>query len=129
MKRGEFIEVEINKLIEDDQLEFLCSQRSISLPIINRMYHKMRLGIKFPEIKVYNNIIIDGHHRYLASKIASIDLQKINFTEVNNLKSKGWQELLFDETDWDTPEQILKHIQTDAQYNKISIEKLLSLLE
>jgi len=93
------------------------------------MYHKMRLGIKFPEIKVCKNIIIDGHHRYLASKIASIDLQKINFTEVNNLESKRWDELLFDGADWDTPEQILKHIQTDAQYNKISIEKLLSLLE
>ena len=129
MKRSDHLEVEIRKLIEGDQLEFLCSQRSISLPIINRIYHKMVLGIKFPEIKVSNNIIIDGHHRYLASKIASIDLQKIHFTEVNNLKSKGWQELLFDGTDWDTPEQIFKHIQTDAQYNKISIEKLLSLLE
>jgi hypothetical protein len=89
----------------------------------------MRLGIKFPEIKVCKNIIIDGHHRYLASKIASIDLQKIKFSEVNHLESKRWHELLFDETDWDMPEQILKHIQTDAQYNKISIEKLLSLLE
>jgi hypothetical protein len=129
MKRSDIIEAEIKKLIQDDQLEFLCSQRSISLPIIYRMYHKMRLGIKFPEIKVCKNIIIDGHHRYLASKIASIDLQKIKFSEVNNLESKRWDELLFDGTDWDMPEQILKHIQTDAQYNKISIEKLLSLLE
>lgn len=129
MKRCDRLEVEIKKLIEGDQLEFLCSQRSISLPIINRIYHKMVLGIKFPEIKVSNNIIIDGHHRYLASKIASVKLQKIYFPELKYINATNWYELFIDETDWDTIEEIRNHIQNDAKYNKISVEKLLSLLE
>ena len=129
MKRSDHLEVEIRKLIEGDQLEFLCSQRSISLPIINRIYHKMVLGIKFPEIKVSNNIIIDGHHRYLASKIASVKLQKIYFPELKYINATSWHEIFIDETDWDTIEEVRNHIQKDAKYNKISVEKLLSLLE
>lgn len=129
MKRSDLIEMEIKKLIEDDQLEFLCSQRSISLPIIYRIYHKMIIGIKFPEIKVSGNIIIDGHHRYLASKIALIEFQKIDYVEVNYIEPKSWHEIFIDETDWDTIGEIRNHIQNDAHYNNISLEILLSLLK
>jgi hypothetical protein len=129
MERNDLTVEEIKKLFEEERFEFLCSQKSISLPIINRIYHKMLLGIKFPEIKVSNNIIIDGHHRYLASKIALVELQKIYYTELNYLEAKSWNEMFIDETDWDTIEDIRTHILNDAQYNKISIEKLLSLLE
>ena len=44
----------------------------LCFPVIKRLYTKMKIGIKFSGIKVDGDLIIDGHHRYLASLLAEI---------------------------------------------------------
>ena len=52
-------------------------QKSVSIPRIERYVEDMLKGDKFPPIKVDGNVIVDGHHRFIASKIAKVDLEEI----------------------------------------------------
>ena len=60
-------------------------------------------GDKFPPIKVNGNIIVDGHHRYIASKIANVPLETVAGTRANFKKSEPSHrliDLIFDEMDY-----------------------------
>lgn len=54
------------KAIENADLQLTSTHSKLCLPIIKRMYGKMIRGIKFDAIKVCDNLIIDGHHRYVS---------------------------------------------------------------
>lgn len=56
--------------IKKNEIELKATHAKLCLPIINRLYKKMATGIKFSNIKVADGLIIDGHHRYLASLLA-----------------------------------------------------------
>ena len=49
-------------------------QKNVSLPKIARMVVDMLKGDKFPAIYVDGNRIIQGHHRYIASKISGVPI-------------------------------------------------------
>ena len=61
----------ILEFIRKNEVELNASQTKLCLPIINRIFKKMSAGINFSAIKVENNLICDGHHRYLASLFAN----------------------------------------------------------
>lgn len=42
----------------------------------------MTNGIKFEIVKINENIIIDGHHRYISSELAKSEIEK-NFISKN----------------------------------------------
>jgi hypothetical protein len=76
MKR-EKIEIEnIIKVIQETENVLITTHNKLCLPIINRIYKKMINGIKFDAIKVFEKVIIDGHHRYVSSLLANIELDK-----------------------------------------------------
>ncbi|MFD2287436.1 hypothetical protein GJU39_07690 [Pedobacter petrophilus] len=51
-------------ILNEGKAVLLSSHAKLSIPIINRIYKKMINNIKFDDIKVCDNLIIDGHHRY-----------------------------------------------------------------
>jgi len=55
----------IFEFISKNEIELISVHIKLCLPVINRIYRKMCLGIKFSGIKVENNLICDGHHRYI----------------------------------------------------------------
>ena len=69
------------KTIEDfilkTDIRLGATQQKLCIPIINRIYHKMKYGIRFSPIKVCDNLIIDGHHRYISSLLAGIEIENI----------------------------------------------------
>ena len=93
------------------------------------MYKKMKAKINLPPIKVVDNFICDGHHRYLASLLANYPLEKIIWQGNTARNFVCWKTIEFDECDWDSEEEILQFNQIDAQYNDIPIEKLIELLK
>jgi hypothetical protein len=54
----------------------LATQKRLCLPVINRIYKKMRAGIFFSGIKVNDDCICDGHHRYIASVLAGYQIDQ-----------------------------------------------------
>lgn len=69
------------------------------MPIIDRIYRKMVAGIKFSGIKVADNLICDGHHRYLASLLANAIIEQLPTSITSATNIIDWQLVIFEEDD------------------------------
>lgn len=59
----------------------------------------MLVGIKFPSIKIDDDLIIDGHHRYLASLLANTLLDTIPSNKTSATIVNDWNNVVFDVND------------------------------
>ena len=111
-------------ILKDQKITLKSTQKKLCFPIINRIYKKMKSGIKFSAIKVDENLIIDGHHRYIASIMAEVplELSPSNMTSATTIID--WSQILLDSEDWDTTAKINMLNAIDAEFNNISFEKL-----
>ncbi|MEZ2337615.1 hypothetical protein AB6735_18360 [Mucilaginibacter sp. RCC_168] len=112
----------IKTFIISHNIAFVATQPKLCVPIISRMCQKMSHGIKFDEIKVCDNLIIDGHHRYLSALIMDFELGQVLSNSTSATKKTAWNLVEFDEEDWDTQAKIAYLNKLDAKYNKLEIE-------
>jgi hypothetical protein len=122
-------QIEINKLIEEQKLSLKPTQNRLCIPIVFRIYKKMRVGIKFTGIKVDGDLIIDGHHRFLASILAGFDLEKFPSYKTSVTNFIKWEDIEFVDEDWDTMAKIEYLNMIDAENNGITLEELTELLK
>lgn len=127
----EFTSEEIERFIEEkrNELTLKGTQKRLSVPIINRLCRKMTVGIRFPNIKVVDGVICDGHHRYIASLLAGRAINSDPHELNSNVEITEWESVFFENEDWDTDWQVETFDRTDAQYSKISLENLRGLLK
>ncbi len=85
------------EFIEKNEISFLPTQPRLCVPIINRLCRKMSQGIKFDDIKTCDNLILDGHHRYLSSLIMNYDIGRVLSHKTAATKSCEWHVVEFDE--------------------------------
>tara|TARA_B110000967_G_C18880067_1_gene560530 strand:+ start:1222 stop:1599 length:378 start_codon:yes stop_codon:yes gene_type:complete len=108
-------------LVKSGSLKFTATQSAINLPILQRIYKKMKLGIRFDNIRVNNSRIIDGHHRYICSILSEseigIDEWRIGFTAVDH----EWSTITVVENDYEDKDQIRAHNERDAEINGVDI--------
>lgn len=119
----------IAEFIRTNEIELRATHKKLCLPVINRMFKKMSAGIRFSGIKVENGLICDGHHRYIASILANIPLERVPGVITAATMVTNWESVLFDDEDWDTPAKIDMLNQQDAAYNNIPIEKIEEMLK
>jgi hypothetical protein len=120
---------EVIKFIEVEHIGLRSSHARLCFPIIARIHRKMLAGIKFRPIKVDGEVIIDGHHRYLASVIAKVSLEIHHSHRTSATEIYEWLSVKFDCNDWDTESKIAMLNQYDAEFNEISVEMLYELLK
>ena len=113
---------EIKKYIIGREIVLVSTHHKLSIPVIKRIYKKMVNGIKFDDIKICGNLVIDGHHRYISSLLAEIEIGKIKSLKSSATKEYKWNDIEFDENDWDTISKIQYLNQRDAEYNQVDIE-------
>lgn len=89
----------------------------------------MLVGIKFPSIKIDDDLIIDGHHRYLASLFANTILDTIPSNKTSATIVYDWNNVVFDVNDWDTEAKILMLNEHDADNNNITLKEIIELLK
>ena len=118
-----FIE-DVQEKLDTYHWDMMPSQNSICFPIIYRLYVKMRIGLKFPGIIIDKSLIIDGHHRYIASKLVNVPIDKYPGIRPSNHHLYSWKDVQLIGEDWDTPEKINFLNQQDAFYNGYSIDAL-----
>lgn len=119
----------IIEFIHNNEIELSSTHTKLCLPVINRIFKKMNFDIAFPCIKVENNLICDGHHRYLAALLANYPLERIQGNITSATTMVPWEAVLFEEEDWDTPAKIKMLNEQDADYNNIAIELIVELLK
>jgi hypothetical protein len=112
----------IKEFIESNEIPFVATQSKLCIPIINRLCQKMTYGIKFDDIKTCDNLIIDGHHRYLSSLIVNFDIGRVLSQKTSGTKLVEWRMVELDENDWDTPSRISYLNEQDAIYSGVDVE-------
>jgi hypothetical protein len=112
----------IKEFIANNDIPFVATQSKLCIPIISRMCQKMSHGIRFDEIKICDNLVIDGHHRYLSSLIMKFELGHVLSNSTSATMAVSWKQIEFEEDDWDTPAKIDYLNQLDAKYNNLEIE-------
>jgi hypothetical protein len=123
----EITEEIIKEFLKEKELEYLLTHNKLSLPIINRIYKKMTNGIKFEIVKINENIIIDGHHRYISSELAKSEIEKTSYPKTSATIVYSWNDVVFVNEEWDTDYKILYLNQLDAKYNDLSLEKMIEI--
>ncbi|QPH40331.1 hypothetical protein [Pedobacter endophyticus] len=124
---GKLTAIEIHEILNKHNVELAPTQAKLSIPIINRIYKKMVLGIDFNKIKVCGKLIIDGHHRYVSSIIANIEIGKTKTRKNKATIMYKWSEVKFVTTDWDRASKIKRINLMDAKYNDIPLEKIVEM--
>ena len=106
-----------------------ATQPKLCIPIIDRIYKKMKAGIYFTPLKVDGSLLCDGHHRYIASLLSGKEIEKVPTLSASSVKAIQWADVVFEEDEWDTEAKINMLNEQDALYNGIALQKLLALLQ
>jgi hypothetical protein len=112
----------IKAFISSNNIHLKPTQTKLCVLIISRICQKMSHGIKFDDIKVCDDLIINGHHRYISSLIVNFYLGKVKSNTTSATRAIEWDKIEFDEQDWDTPAKIVYLNELDAKYNDLDIE-------
>lgn len=119
----------LSKILSQNKVELKSTHKKLSIPIINRIYTKMLLGIKFDDIKIDNDLIIDGHHRYVSSILSNMKLGCVKSSKTSATIEYNWENVEFVNEEWDTEDKIRRLNEIDAEFNNISIEKILEIIK
>lgn len=88
------------------------NQKEVSFPVIKRIYSRLQKGNTFSPIKISNDKIVDGHHRFISLSILEMDIEKIpggnNFSLTNDFH---WTEVNVVTDDYDSEEEIEEYRQ------------------
>lgn len=125
---NDFIILLENRLAET-KFEFAPTQNKLSIPLVYRIYKKMQAEIKFDAIKVVDGLVINGHHRYIASILAGVDIEKFPSTKNLTQTNFQWSEVTLSLSEYDTESDIDYHNFNDAQRNGISKKEIEKILE
>lgn len=117
----------IADFISENEIDLKSSHKFLCIPIISRIYQKMIVGIKFDDIKINDNLIIDGHHRYISSLLANVKIGFIKTHKTSATVLFEWKNVEFVNEEWDTISKIEQLNKIDAAFNNIDIEKLIDI--
>jgi hypothetical protein len=116
---------QLELILIDGSLEFKPSKDKLSIPLIYRIYKKMNSGlINFDAIKVAEDLIIDGHHRYIAAKLSKTTIQIFPSTKNHSQQSFEWSDVILKTNEYDTETEIKYHNFNDAIRNGISVDEI-----
>lgn len=88
----------------------------------------MLAGIAFDAIKVCEDVIIDGHHRYTASILAEVTIEQYPSTKNHNQNTFEWNDVTLSDIDYDSLEDVKYHNYNDAKRNGMNLEDLENIL-
>ena len=114
----------IQKCIAANSIELAPTQQRLCVPIINRICNKMRNDIKFDDIKICDNLVINGHHRYISSLLAKKEIGNVPTQKTSATKIYEWMDVEFVEEEWDTQEKIDMLNKQDADFNNVPIAEI-----
>jgi len=75
-------------------------QDSVSLPVIQRYVNRLGAGEIPPAIKVDQGIIVDGNHRYIASRIMGMEIKQLDWLGGRANKAMDLVKIFISPNDW-----------------------------
>lgn len=119
----------LKQYISQGNLKLKPTQDKLSLPLLFRIYKKMKAGlINFDAIKVAEGLVIDGHHRYVASIMAGKEIGQFPSSTNHNQTFYKWEDIILRTSEYDSDSQIKYHNFNDAKRNGMNIDDLEKIL-
>lgn len=90
--------------LRSEEHEYDTTHTRLCYFVIERIYRRVKAGYRFGGIKIDNKerLIIDGNHRYIAYKLADIEIEVIDYIKNPSDISKNIKDIKIDiEEDWD----------------------------
>lgn len=106
---AEITKAEIEDFLAQSNFEFKPGQGSISFPIIQRIHRRLQQGKRFSSIKVHEDIITDGHHRYICMSILGLEFETSKGGKNPSADGFEWKNLNVDVNDYDTEADIKRY--------------------
>ena len=101
---------EVEKFLSNNVLPFKPGQTKLSLPILQRIHQRVQLDYKFNPVKVDEDRLIDGHHRFICFAILGKQIESIvgGRNNTQNIEC-SWQEVTREEIDYDSTTDKKQH--------------------
>ena len=101
--------------IKNGDHEYLTAQNRLCFAIIARIYRRLRQGYRFEAIRISEGeMIVNGNHRYIAHKLAKVEIEVIPATRAHTDQPRSFKEINIDEKqDWDANHPLTKKYCTD----------------
>jgi filamentous hemagglutinin len=80
----------VQKYIRENRFDLLPTQDKISFPMIVRYYGMLKNGEIPPAINIENDVIVDGHHRYISGHIYGSVPEKCTWIRPIANEIKSW---------------------------------------
>jgi hypothetical protein len=119
---------EVADFLRNANLELLPRQSKLSLPILQRIHFKMKVGVDFSAIQVCENIIVNGHHRYICAEILNLQLDQTSWALPLHSTFGNWQDVEITPDDFDDYAQIVLYNTLDAKRCNLDPETFNTLL-
>lgn len=117
------------ELMQNGNLTLVSTHERVCFPIIERIAKKMSIGLTFTSISVDGKLIINGHHRYLASLLVGYTLDQVPCPKTAVKKPVDWKSVKLVDDDWDTDAKIRMLNEEDARYNDLTLNYLMKKLK
>lgn len=126
----EILTLEIaHHLLKERNQDLKSTQDKLCFPIVQKIHRKMLVGIRFKGIKVSGDLIIDGHHLYIASLLAGAKMEIVPWKSTSATLPVSWHNVSLVLEDWDTEAKIQMLNEEDALHNGLDIASFCALLK
>jgi hypothetical protein len=99
----------IRNFLVQTEFELKPTQGSLCLPVLLRIIDKINRGARFSPIHVVDNLVINGHHRYISYSFLNLPVETTTWRHSEATEAKEWNEVMVELEDWDKPEDIERH--------------------
>ncbi len=93
---------EVEKFLTESEFDCTPSQKEISFPVIQRIHRRLQQGNSFSPIKVKENLIVDGHHRYISHKLLGMVAETTIGGSITESIEYVWSEINLTYIDYDS---------------------------
>lgn len=119
---------QVIELLQSEKMDLEPTQNQLCFPILKRIYSKMSAGLLLPSIQVCENLIINGHHRYIAAILAGYQLGRVTSIKSGAKQPMEWKLLTIADEDWDMSSDIKMFNEEDAKYNDLDLEDIIGII-
>lgn len=99
----------VQSFLSMNELEFRPGQNLICFPKIQRIHKRLQNGLVFSQIEVVDDVILDGHHRYICLCLLGLKVEtKKGGSNLSFKNNYNWSQINIDLNDHDSPAEIQK---------------------
>lgn len=101
---------EVEKFLSENNFEYVPNQGAVSFPKLQRICTRLSQGKDLSSIKVADGKIMDGHHRFICSKLLGVKINIVPGAKNHTDVEYRWETMELHSIDYDTQDEIDNYV-------------------